>query len=200
MTCYSYSVLLNHILLWIPLMNIPDMKTSLALLQKYDILPNVLEHSLQVHKVACAIVNHLNGSVTINRDLVCAAALLHDITKSRALKTGEKHDISGKQLLESLGYPEIADIVGQHVFLRDTSEASPLNEADIVYYADKRVMHNEIVTVDQRIEDLLKRYGTTPERCNKILENKDIIIIIEKKLTRHLIKPLEDIIASLQHE
>ncbi len=181
-------------------MNIPDITTCLALLQKHDILPNVLEHSLQVHKVACAIVDHLNGSVTINRDLVCVAALLHDITKSRSLKTGEKHDISGKELLESLGYPEIADIVGQHVFLRDTSADSPLNEADIVYYADKRVMHNEIVTVDRRIEDLLIRYGTTPERCNKILENKDIIIIIEKKLTRHLIKPLEDIIASLRHE
>ncbi|GAB4220963.1 MAG TPA: HDIG domain-containing protein [Spirochaetota bacterium] len=181
-------------------MNIPDMTTCLSLLQQYGTLPNVLEHSLQVHKVARAIVDHLNGSVTINRDLVCAAALLHDITKSRALKTGEKHDISGKELLESLGYPEIADIVGQHVFLRDTSPTSPLNEADIVYYADKRVMHNEIVTVDQRIEDLLKRYGTTQERCNKILENKDIILIIEKKLTRHLVKPLEEIIASLKHE
>ncbi|MEW6525403.1 MAG: HD domain-containing protein [Spirochaetota bacterium] len=176
------------------------MTTCIKLLQQYDVLPNVLEHSLQVHKVACAIVDHLNGSVAINRDLVCAAALLHDITKSRALKTGEKHDITGKELLESLGYPEIADIVGQHVFLRDASPTSPLNEADIVYYADKRVMHHEIVTIDKRIDDLIKRYGTTPERCNKILENKDIILTIENKLKRHLIKPLEEIIASLQHE
>ncbi len=179
-------------------MNIPDITTCVALLQQYDILPNVLQHSLQVHKVACAIVSHLNGSAAINRDVVCAAALLHDITKSRALKTGEKHDISGKELLESLGYPEIADIVGQHVFLRDTSPNSPLNEADIVYYADKRVMHDTIVTVDQRIEDLLMRYGTTPERYNKILENKDIIILVENKLQRHLTKPIEDIISSIQ--
>jgi putative nucleotidyltransferase with HDIG domain len=179
-------------------MNIPDMTTCLKLLQQYDTLPNVLEHSLQVHKVACAIASHLNGSVTINRDLVCAAALLHDITKSRALKTGEKHDITGKQLLEELGYPEIADIVGQHVFLNNISPDSPLNEADIVYYADKRVMHDIIVTVDQRIEDLLKRYGTTPDRYTRILENKDIILLIENKLKRHLTKPIEDIINSLQ--
>jgi putative nucleotidyltransferase with HDIG domain len=179
-------------------MNIPDVETCLALLQQYDILPNVLEHSSQVHRVACAIVDHLNGSVAINCDLVCAAALLHDITKSRALKTGEKHDISGKELLESLGYPEIADIVGQHVFLRNTSPNSPLTEADIVYYADKRVMHNEIVTVEERIQDLLKRYGTTPERYNKILENKDIILIVEQKLARHLTKPIEKIIQSLK--
>ncbi|MCX8124834.1 MAG: HDIG domain-containing protein [Spirochaetes bacterium] len=179
-------------------MNIPDTTTCLKLLQQYHILPNVLQHSLQVQKVACAIVNHLNGSVSINRDLVCAAALLHDITKSRALITGEKHDITGKQLLEELGYPEIADIVGQHVFLDDTSPNSPLTEADIVYYADKRVMHDTIVTVDQRIEDLLKRYGTTPERYARILENKDIILLIENKLKRHLTKPIEDIIHSLQ--
>lgn len=174
------------------------MTTCLKLLEQYDILPNVLQHSLQVHKVACALAQNLNGSIAINRDLVCAAALLHDITKSRALKTGEKHDISGKELLKSLGYPEIADIVGQHVYLNDTSPNSPLTEADIVYYADKRVMHDEIVTVEERIQDLLKRYGTTPERYNKILENKDIILIVEQKLARHLTKPIEDIIQSLK--
>lgn len=179
-------------------MKIPDFETCLALLQQFDILPNILQHSLQVQKVACALVDHLNGSVTINRDLVCAAALLHDITKSRALKTGEKHDITGKQLLESLGYPEIADIVEQHVFLKDTSPDSPLTEADIVYYADKRVMHDTIVTVDQRIEDLLTRYGTTPDRYTRILENRDIILLIENKLKRHLTKPVDDIILSLQ--
>lgn len=179
-------------------MNIPDMTTCLKLLEQYDILPNVLQHSMQVHKVACALASNLNGSIAINRDLVCAAALLHDITKSRALKTGEKHDISGKELLESLGYPEIADVVGQHVYLHDTSPHSPLTEADIVYYADKRVMHDEIVTVKERIQDLLKRYGTTPERYNKILENKDIILIVEQKLARHLKRPIEEIIQSLK--
>ncbi|MGQ9843323.1 MAG: HDIG domain-containing metalloprotein [Spirochaetota bacterium] len=179
-------------------MNIPDITKCIALLQQYDILPNVLQHSLQVHKVACAISQNLNGSVFINHDLVCAAALLHDITKSRALKTGEKHDISGKELLDSLGYPEIADIVGQHVFLRNTSPGSHLTEADIVYYADKRVMHDKIVTVEERIQDLLQRYGTTPERYNKILENKDMITIVEQKLQRHLTKPLVEIIQSLK--
>ena len=191
---FLYFILLN---LCDRAMKIPDINECLKLLELYNTLPNVLQHSLQVQKVALALVDNLNGNITINRELVSASALLHDITKSRALKTGEKHDISGKELLESLGYPEIASIVGQHVYLNNTSLDAPLNEADIVYYADKRVMHDEVVSVDRRIDDLLQRYGTTPERYNNILENKKVIAIVEKKLQPHLTKPIETIIASL---
>ncbi len=35
-------------------------------------------------------------------------------------------------------------------------------------YADKRVKHTSIVTLSERFEDLLIRYGTTPERREMI--------------------------------
>lgn len=179
-------------------MRILDTNSCLLLLKEYGILPNILEHSLKVQSVALALTDHLNGGVIINRELVSAAALLHDITKSRALKTGEKHDSSAKELLQSLGFPEIADVVGQHVYLYHDVGNTPLNEAHIVYYADKRVMHDMIVTVDERIQDLLQRYGTTPERRNRIVKNKDTVLLIEGKIQLYVIKPIEEIIRAVQ--
>lgn len=62
-----------------------------------------------------------------------------------------------------LGYPEIADIVGQHVILSSYDEelygAGHFNAAAIVYYADKRVRHEEIVSLDERLSYIIEVYG-----------------------------------------
>ncbi len=46
-------------------------------------------------------------------------------------------------------------------------------------YADKRVKHTSIVTLSERFEDLLIRYGTTPERLEMIRKLHDEIEEIE---------------------
>lgn len=70
-------------------------------------------------RVSLALTDHLKKDVSVNRDLVLAAALLHDITKTRALQTKEKHDQTGGDLLAALGFAGVGDIVRQHVALTD---------------------------------------------------------------------------------
>ena len=57
-----------------------------------------------------------------------------------------------------------------------------LEEREIIYYADKRVMHNKIVTIDERVHDLLQRYGNTEEIESLISQNKDLIRAVESKI------------------
>jgi uncharacterized protein len=59
----------------------------------------------------------------VNRDLVVATALLHDITKTRSLVTKERHDTSGGALVRELGFPRIAEIVEQRVIIQNESFA-----------------------------------------------------------------------------
>ena len=93
-----------------------------------------------------------------------AGALLHDIAKTECLQTQKKHSEVGADFLRTRGYPEIADIVAQHVNLHEGPPANHgITEIEIVHYADKRVLHEEIVDLQVRFDYLQERYGRTPE-------------------------------------
>jgi putative nucleotidyltransferase with HDIG domain len=127
-------------------------------------MEHIVRHSLQVCRVAELLVQQLREKGrTLNRDLVRAAALLHDITKTRSLTTGEQHSESGCNLLADRGYAEVGDIVRQHVKLDIYFGSDSPSEAEIVNYADKRVLHDRIVSLDERMAYILERYGATPE-------------------------------------
>jgi len=161
---------------------IPTRTECEELMARHSMLPHIIEHSLQVMRVSVAISNHLKDGVSVNRDLVIAAALLHDITKTRSLKTKEKHSASGGALLRELGFPSIAKIVEQHVIIQNLNLEGKIEEKEIVYYADKRVMHDKIVTIEERVHDLIRRYGTTEEIRNQIIRNKEKFIAVERKI------------------
>jgi len=156
------------------------------LMDQYGMLPNIVDHSRQVMHVSLAIVDHLQNRAGIDRERVLAGALLHDITKTRSLETKERHDASGGALLRERGYVRIAEIVEQHVVLRDFNPHGDLEEREIVFYADKRVMHDKVVTLDERIADLLQRYGKTEEIHRRILENLSSVYAVEDKIARFL--------------
>jgi putative nucleotidyltransferase with HDIG domain len=161
---------------------IPSREECNELMAKYSMLPNIVEHSMQVMRVSLAITDNLKNNVSMNRDLVVSAALLHDITKTRSLVTKERHDTSGGELLRELGFPRIAEIVEQHVIIQNIDLQGRLEEREIVYYADKRVLHDTIVTIDERVHDLIQRYGTVEEIRNLILQNKSQVLTVERKI------------------
>lgn len=162
---------------------IPTREECYELMDRYSMLPNIAEHSRQVMRVSLAITDNLKNGVTINRDMVIAAALLHDITKTRSLETRERHDTSGGELLRELGFIPVAEIVEQHVIFKNLDRNGKLEEREITYYADKRVMHDKVVTIDERLHDLVQRYGVTEEIRRMILQNRDLILAVESKIT-----------------
>lgn len=127
-------------------------------------LDNIVAHCKQVCRVSLFLTDHL-GTCGLNRELILAAALLHDITKTRSIHTRENHAETGAQLLNDLGYPEVADIIGQHVRLNHYDFVSDTpTDAQIVNYSDKRVLHDKIVPLNDRMGYILEKYGNTRER------------------------------------
>lgn len=165
----------------------PDEKECFALLDDQGILPNILAHSIQVKNVSLAIVDHLKEGTCIDRELISASALLHDIAKSSSLKTNDyRHDITGGKILRALGYERIAEIVERHIFIEGFIPEGPLVEWEIVHYSDKRVMHDIIVSVDQRIDDIVERYSLREMDHEFIEKSRKKIHNLEKKIEKHL--------------
>jgi putative nucleotidyltransferase with HDIG domain len=124
---------------------------------------HIVAHSLQVCRVAVFLTDILStGKTTLNRDLVQASALLHDITKTRSFKTNENHAETGSLLISRMGYPEVGSIVGQHVRLNEYDGWDRPREAQIVNYSDKRVLHDRIVSLEERMAYVQERYGGAP--------------------------------------
>ena len=133
-------------------------------------LDHIVLHSMQVCRVATYLTSRLISlHHRLSPELIQAAALLHDITKTRSFKTKENHALTGGQFLAECGYPEIGELVRQHVRLDEYAHLVVLGEAEILNYADKRVLHDEVVTLDKRLDYILDKYATLPEHRQKIL-------------------------------
>ena len=150
--------------------DLPTPADCLALMAAYDMLPNIREHSQLVRDVALHLgTSLLEAGFALHLDLIEAGALLHDLGKTACLGTPVNHAEWGSKALDAAGYPEVAQIVREHVFLRPPSDDSrAIREAEVVNYADKRVLHTQVVTLADRFADLRTRYGTSPEARSRI--------------------------------
>jgi putative nucleotidyltransferase with HDIG domain len=177
---------------------IPSVEECLDLIARHGMLENIKEHSILVMKVARAIASSLKPECAVNINLVAAGAVLHDITKTRALVSHEPHAKTGADLLASIGMFSVAEIVRAHVEITDFNPDGPLLEKEIVHYADKRVKHSTIVTLKERVDDLLVRYGTTEEHKARIMEKIPFNESLEKKIRSSIIGDLEKIIRKVR--
>jgi uncharacterized protein len=156
-----------NIIGFIPL---PSHNQCLELMDTHAMLPNIREHSFRVMEVARFLGEALAAAgFDLHLPLVTAGALLHDLGKTPCLGTLNNHAELGAVILEELGYPQVAQVVREHVHLDvNIMDPRPLREAEVVNYADKRVLHEEVVTLAARFADLKVRYGSTSEALVRI--------------------------------
>ena len=152
-------------------------------MKRQGMLPNIVRHSFVVEKVAVFLARALiKSGQFLNLSEISAAALLHDITKTRSIKTHENHALSGEALLKKVGYPRIGEIVRYHIEIPARIIKGPISPEEIVNYADKRVLHEDIVTLKERFQDLINRYGVTQVACFRLKKLEKQSYQIERKI------------------
>lgn len=150
-------------------MKIPTQKECFELIKKMEMLDHIIDHSVMVSNVALFLCEMLEKKApALNRKLVISSALLHDITKTRSFDTNEIHSETGGEILSSMGFPEVGNIVRQHVLLDRYDNNSPVTMEEIVNYSDKRVLHDTIVSLDKRLEYIKVRYGANPKLKDRV--------------------------------
>ncbi len=150
---------------------IPTKAECIVLWDKYGMLSNIREHSLLVADFALALAKKINEKFpnTLNEDFVYAAGLIHDIAKTWTIRNGGSHQQIGSSIVRSeFDNPLLSSCVYHHVVwpwqegilsLKNMIFHAPI----MITYSDKRVRHNELVSLDERFADLQNRYGKTEE-------------------------------------
>ncbi len=167
---------------------IPTDNECFLIWDKYLMPANIKEHSFLVGEVATIIAEiGFQKGLSVNSDLVRASALLHDLGKAYALRYGGNHSqIGAAWVMEETQNPAIAQGVMHHVFWPTTIDLDKYFLPIVVLYADKRVKHTTVVSIDERYEDILNRYGTSAERKKLIYLSYEKVKKIEKKIFQKL--------------
>ncbi len=140
------------------MMRIPFAEECFKIMTEHQVPEHIIAHSKAVCDVATDIAEKLTkDNIKIDKDLVIAGALLHDVRKLE-----KDHAFAGAKLLEGMGLIRVARIVKAHGLYRleDENFAPRTIEEKIVFYADKRVVHDKIVSLEDRFKYLKERYGT----------------------------------------
>ncbi len=146
---------------------------------------HIQKHMEQVAKVAVMLAKNIKRNAApgtkealLNVDFIKKVALLHDVLKPLSFKEKSyddptiwkklrkkypsKHDTEVAALmLQKMNEEKLAASVRTQQFDAVISKDHPLAtlEEKIVYYADKRVAHTQIVSLEKRLEEGEKRYG-----------------------------------------
>jgi len=162
-------------------------------------LPNIRAHSEMVARVAWLIGQGLAQSGReLSLELIVSSALLHDIAKTECLETELRHDEQGRDICLRHGLNELAEIVAEHVVLKN-GVPEHCTEKEIVYYADKRVLHDQVVELDLRLDYIIRRYGNGDEGLHaKIQQNFIQARVIERMLFAELDFSPEELGAGLR--
>jgi len=178
---------------------IPTADQCFELMERYGMLENIKAHSIMVEKVANIIAREIKKTgADISMEIITAGALMHDIGKTPCLNTRADHAALGSRICIENNLEEIAEIVREHVIIECFDPEGDVNEKEIIYYADKRINHDELVSLDERLEYLLIRYGKGNRRIEDLIEENFIQCRrVEKKIFSLLCFRPEDIIAMI---
>jgi molybdenum cofactor cytidylyltransferase len=114
----------------------------------------VWRHCQATARVAAALAAAAKRSgALLDTELVRSAALVHDIAKTRA-----GHAAAGATQLAALGFPRVA-AVGVHMDIA-TNPRQPLDEAQLVFLADKLLEGERLAGLEARQKRKLAKYGT----------------------------------------
>lgn len=175
--------------------------------KEYHTPSTVIAHMQQVAKICEILADKFdNKGVKIEKKLLVNAALLHDALRVCDIRNYNPHEINKNatkedvrvwdhlrkkylkighekavaKLLKKIGEPKLANLILKHNFyLIDKLKTW---EEKILYYADKRVDRDKIVSLKKRFKEGKKRNNGPGDDFELIEKIENKIIFLEKEL------------------
>lgn len=150
------------------------------LYQKYQTPQQVIRHMRKVAEVADRLMDGMQMP-GLNRMRVIKACLLHDLCRAE-----KQHARVSAEAIRKEGYPAIAALVAVHhqAAYSEQEAQEPLTEAELLFYADKRVQEDVLVSVEERFRESRKKCRSA-EACAKHDQMLAKTLNIEKKIIKN---------------
>jgi CTP:molybdopterin cytidylyltransferase MocA/HD superfamily phosphodiesterase len=163
-----------------------------VLMEKVGRLPaSIIDHCRQVASVAVRLAQAINAAgANLDIPRIRSAARVHDIARLE-----KNHAAAGARLLGQMGFPVLAEIVAVHMQIHVDANA-PIDEAQVVHLADKLVAGSSVVSLAERFDAKLKKYGHDPIVAEKIGCRRQAALTIQSKIERMAAATIDEILSS----
>jgi putative nucleotidyltransferase with HDIG domain len=170
--------------------------------REFQVPKHIIAHMKVVAKVAKKLAKKIkkNGK-KIDEELVENAALLHDVVRYVDFKNIKKedpdcwenfwkkyhkigHEKAMAKILQKRGENKLAKLISKHGFL-SVWKLKTLEEK-ILYYADKRVDRDKIVSLKVRFEEGKKRNSSPKDDPQLIIDTEKKVFELEQELAQIL--------------
>ncbi len=152
---------------------------------------SVVEHSRQVARVAITLVDALErGGVCFDRELLQAAALLHDCCRDQ-----DNHAMVGANALCQMGFGEVAALVESHMDIVPSPSCEPLPQ-EVLFLADKLVAGQQLVSLEQRFAPALGRFAGEPSVLAAVQRRMAAATCIRTKCESLIHRSLDEVLVS----
>ncbi len=166
----------------------PNIEDCRRLWDKYTMPEHIRGHSRQVAHIAHTLaLRAQERGMAARADWVLGCGLLHDIAKAYTIEHGGSHaQLGAAWIVAETGNPALAQGILHHVHWPWGLDLERYFLPLVIIYADKRVKHDQIVSLSERFDDLLVRYGRTEDICEHIRGSFEQAQTIEKALETRL--------------
>ncbi len=167
---------------------VPSKEECRVVMEEIAKLPEgLMRHSRKVAEVARELGEGLEQAGQ-KMDLAAleAGALCHDLAKGRP-----DHEREGAGFLRRMGFEAIAPLVAAHADLQASGE--PSLEAKLVFLADKLVMGDRLVSLDERFSEAMQRFGSDPAAAEDIRRKWSIARTAQNEIEMLLKRPMESV-------
>ena len=169
--------------------SIPTEAECEAFCCRFKVSGQVIAHSMVVAELARTLAALLNctGRVALDLPLIVAAGRLHDIAREQPDHAG-----AGAKLITELGYPRVGAVVAKHMDIQ--SYGPSVDEADLIYFADKYVEEDRLVSLDERFQRSMSRYAGQPDILKKVIRRLEVAKDIGRRIEALRGCPVENMI------
>ena len=155
---------------------------------RLEVSGEVIAHSMMVAELARTLAALLNCTgLALDLPLIVAAGRLHDIARGQP-----DHAVAGSKLISEMGYPRVGTVVAKHMDIE--SRGPSVDEADLIYFADKCVEEDRIVSLEERFQRSMSRYADRPDILQKIVRRFDEARNIGKRIEAILGSPVDNVV------
>jgi len=156
-----------------------------------DLMPGMDEltrkHCREVARVADCIAGSLNkAGAGLDREIVLAAALLHDLAKGRP-----GHAREAARLVREAGFHAIAEAIITHMDI-EPGQGEDISAGEILFLADKLVSGDRLGSLADRFAQATARYGDDTDALEAIETRYNTALLIQERIEARTGQPLQE--------
>lgn len=160
----------------------PDRAQCDRIFERSETPGHIIRHCEAVARTAVTMGEALNAcGGHFDLRLLLSAGLTHDV-----LRLQKRHDDVGAELMEDYGYPEVAEIVRDHMRYMHPLPVTEIDEKDLIVLSDKLRQEDRLVTLEERLAPVRQKWKDDPEALaaitGKITSAEAVRLFVEQQI------------------